>query len=295
VTPIVVEATRGDVVEASHRIHAVAVSDGRMVESCGDPLLVTFFRSSAKPIQALPVVRARPDLDDAEIAIACASHLHRPDQLEPVRRLLAKAGATEDDLECGPEPTRLEHTCSGKHAGMLLLSRERGWTQSGYGLADHPCQHAMLVEVAMAAEVDPARIPTASDGCGVVTHALTLERMGHAYSRFEQLDGGPRVAQAMRARPDLIRTPGWVDTELMRLGDGWIAKYGAEGLLCACSGGVGIVLKVEDGSPRPLRSAAAFFLAHLGFATGELAEAPVVNSRGEIVGELRVHQSAPAR
>jgi L-asparaginase II len=295
VTPIVVEATRGDVVEASHRIHAVAVSDGRIVESYGDPLLVTYFRSSAKPIQALPVVRARPDLDDAEIAIACASHLHRPDQLEPVRRLLTKAGATEDDLECGEEPTRLEHTCSGKHAGMLLLCRERGWTHSGYGLASHPCQHAMLVEVATATEVDPARIPTAADGCGVVTHALTLERMAHAYSRFEQRDAGPRVARAMRARPELIRAPGWVDTELMRLGDGWIAKYGAEGLLCASSGGVGIVLKVEDGSPRPLRSAAAAFLGRLGFTTGDLGDVRVLNSRGEMVGELRVHRTGTAR
>ena len=86
-----VEATRGDVVEARHRVHAVAVSDGTDRRVVRRPALVTFFRSSAKPIQALPVVRARPDLDDAEIAIACASHLHRPDQLEPVRRLLAKA------------------------------------------------------------------------------------------------------------------------------------------------------------------------------------------------------------
>ncbi|HLG07101.1 MAG TPA: asparaginase, partial [Gaiellaceae bacterium] len=73
--PIVVEATRGGVVEARHLVHAVAVSGGEIVEVAGDPALVTFLRSSAKPFQALPVVRARPDLDDAEVAIACASHL----------------------------------------------------------------------------------------------------------------------------------------------------------------------------------------------------------------------------
>ncbi len=120
---IVVEATRRGVVEARHQVHAVAVSDGTIVESCGDPGLVTYFRSSAKPLQALPLIRARPDLYDAEIAIACASHFHRPEQLDPVRSLLAKAGATEAELECGPEPTRLEHNCSGKHAAMLLLCR----------------------------------------------------------------------------------------------------------------------------------------------------------------------------
>ncbi len=152
-----IEARRGDVVEAWHRVHAVAVSDGKIVEACGDPQLLTYFRSSAKPIQALPIVRARADLDDAEIAIACASHLHRPDQLEPVRALLAKAAATEDDLECGPEPTRLEHNCSGKHAAMLLLCRERGWPSEGYRLASHPCQQAMLDEISRAAEVDAER------------------------------------------------------------------------------------------------------------------------------------------
>ena len=293
--PIVVEATRGDVVEASHRVHAVAVADGRIVESCGDPMLVTFFRSSAKPIQALPVVRARPDLDDAEIAIACASHLHRPDQLEPVRRLLTKAGATEDDLECGPEPTRLEHNCSGKHAAMLLLCRERGWSPHGYRLATHPCQEEMLAEIAAAVEADPSSLPTAIDGCGVVTHALSLERTAHAFSRLEALDGGARAADAMRSHPELIRGDGAADTELMRLGDGWVAKGGAEGLLCAGRDGLGIALKVEDGAQRPIRPGLASFLARLGFATGDLEDAPMENSRGERVGELRVHRTGTAR
>ena len=292
---IVVEAVRGDVVEARHRVHAVAVSDGKVVASCGDPSLVTYFRSSAKPLQALPVVRARPDLDDAEIAIACASHLHRPEQLEPVQRLLTKADATEDDLECGPEPTRIEHNCSGKHAAMLLLCRVNGWPAEGYRLASHPCQDAMLAEIAAAAELDPGAMPTAVDGCGVVTCALTLERMAHAFSRLESLEGGPRAAEAMRANPELIRGAGAPDTELMRLEDGWVAKGGAEGLLCAVRDGLGVALKVEDGAQRPLRSAVAELLQVLGLATGDLADAPIENSRGEVVGELRVHQTAATR
>ncbi|MBM2824025.1 MAG: Asparaginase, partial [Thermoleophilia bacterium] len=257
---IVVEATRASVVEARHHVHAVAVSGGKIVDSCGDPTLVTYFRSSAKPLQALPLTRARPDLDDAEIAIACASHLHRPEQLDPVRSLLAKAQATEDDLECGAEPTRLEHNCSGKHAAMLLLCRQMGWPTVGYRLAGHPCQTAMLAEVAAAAEVEPSSIPTAVDGCGVVTYALELERIAHAFSRLEVLEGGSRAADAMRAYPELIRGPGAADTELMRLGQGWVAKGGAEGLLCAVSrDGLGVALKVEDGSTRAVRSGLAAF------------------------------------
>src|SRR5512134_822037 len=244
VEPFVVEVVRGGVVEAQHRVHAVAVSGGAVVATRGDAELATLFRSSAKPIQALPVVRARPDLDDAEIAIASASHLHRPDQLEPVRSLLAKGNATEDDLECGPEPTRIEHNCSGKHAAMLALCRTMGWPTTGYRLAEHPCQAAMLVEVAGAAGVEPETIPTAVDGCGVVTYALRLERMALAFARLQSLDAGPRVADAMRAHPELIRGPGAAETELMRLGRGWVAKGGAEGLLCAaCADGLGLALK----------------------------------------------------
>ena len=282
-----VDVLRGDVVEARHRVHAVAVSSGAVVASRGDARLETLFRSSAKPLQALPVVRARPDLDDAEIAIASASHLHRPDQLEPVRRLLAKANATEDELECGREPTRIEHNCSGTHAAMLLLCRERGWPLDGYRLASHPCQQELLAEVAAAAEVDPASVPTAVDGCGVVTYGFTLERMAHAFVRLEQLDGGPRVADAMRARPELVRGDDAPDTELMRL-EGWVSKGGAEGLLCAARDGLGIALKVEDGAQRPLGPALAAFLDQLGLESGALADAPIENSRGEVVGVLSV-------
>jgi len=285
---IEVDVVRGDVVEARHRVHAVAVTGGEVVASRGDPELLTLFRSSAKPIQALPLAHLRPDLDDAELAIACASHLHRPDQLEAVRRLLAEADATEDDLECGPDPTRLEHNCSGKHAAMLLLCRLRGWPTEGYRLPSHPCQSAMLAEIAAAAEVDAESLPTAVDGCGVVTVGLTLERMARSFSRFEGLEGGRRVADAMRARPELVRGDGEPDTELMRLGDGWIAKGGAEGLLCAARHGLGVVIKAEDGAQRPLGPGLTAFLRELGFDVEGLADGDLRNSRGEVVGAIRV-------
>jgi L-asparaginase II len=268
VQPIVVVATRGGVVEARHRAHAVAVRDGAVVARAGDPELVAHFRSSAKPLQALPVVRARPDLDDVEVAIACASHLARPEQLDAVRALLAKAPAREEELECGPDPTRLVHNCSGKHAAMLALCRAKGWESSGYSLPDHPCQRTMLEEVAAAAEVAPDSIPTAVDGCGVVTFALTLERMAHAFSRLPELDGGRRVSAAMQAYPELIRGPLAADTMLMQAQHGWIAKGGAEGLLCAVSDdGLGLALKIEDGAVRAVRSALAAFLDRLGVET----------------------------
>ena len=136
---------RGGVEESRHRVHAVAVQDGAVVAAAGNPELVAFLRSSAKPFQALPLVQARDDLTSEEVAIASASHIASPEQLAAVRSLLAKAPATEDELECGPEPTRLEHNCSGKHAGMLAVCRAHGWESGGYRLDEHPVQRACRV------------------------------------------------------------------------------------------------------------------------------------------------------
>ncbi len=287
--PIVVEVRRNGVVEAAHRIHAVAVRAGEVVAAAGDPASTCFMRSSSKPLQALPLVRARDDLPDDELAIACASHHDTPEQVAAVRALLARAKATEADLELGLQegrpPQKIHHNCSGKHAGMLALCRARGWPAKGYHLPEHPVQRACHAAHAEAAEVEPEE--AASDGCGVVTFALPLERMAHAYSRLEALPGGDAVAAAMRARPDLVGGPDGADFFLMRAAPGWFAKGGAEGLLCAAGpDGIGVALKSEDGAGRGHRPALAAFLTRLGFDLAELAEVPVLNSRGERVGEV---------
>jgi L-asparaginase len=283
VEPIRVAARRGGVVESVHRVHAVAVRGDEVVESAGDASLVTFLRSAAKPIQAMPLARGRDDLDDRDLAIASASHLASEEQLEAVRALLAKAEATEDDLECGPyEGSKLKHNCSGKHAGMLALCRARGWPLEGYSKADHPCQQTMLAEVAAVAQVEAEEIATAVDGCGVVTFALSLRTMAEAFRRVEE-----PVTSAMRAHPELIRGPGAPDTELMRLHEGWTAKGGAEGVFCAAgSDGVGLALKVEDGQARAVGPALGAFLGRLGLDAGPFGPTELRNSRDDVVGEL---------
>jgi L-asparaginase II len=248
-------------------------------------------RSSSKPLQALPLARARDDLDERDLAIASASHLADEAQLAAVRALLAKAPAREEELECGPEgtpPSKLKHNCSGKHAGMLALCRAKGWRSEGYRLEGHRVQREMLAVHAEAAEVADDDIPSAVDGCGVLTFALPLERMAHAFARLERLEGGDRVSAAMRAHPDLIRGPLATDTRLMKALPGWIAKGGAEGLLCAAGAGLGVALKVEDGNGRALGPAAASFFAQLDLDLDALAVAPLENSRKERVGETRI-------
>jgi L-asparaginase II len=289
--PILVEVRRNGVVEAVHRVHAAAVRGGEVVAAAGDPSLTCFMRSSSKPLQALPLVRARDDLPDDELAIACASHHDTPEQVAAVRALLARAAATEDDLELGLQegrpPERVHNNCSGNHAGMLALCRARGWPTEGYHLPGHPVQQACLEVHAEAAEVEPGTLVTGTDGCGIVTFALTLERMAHALSRFESLQGGSRIAIAMRARPDLVGGPEGADYLLMRDASGWLAKGGAEGLLCAAGpDGIGVAIKTEDGAGRAHAPALAAFLEPLGVELPGLASRPVLNTRGERVGEI---------
>ena len=294
---IVVEVRRNGIVEAVHRVHAVAVRDGAVVAEAGDGPHACFLRSSSKPIQALPLARARDDLDDRDLAIASASHRATDDQIAAVRALLAKAPATEDDLELGPQAGRpagrIFNNCSGKHAGHArALPRARLGRPRATALRDTPCRRPASPRTPRRPRSIPRSSPTGVDGCGILTFALPLERMAYAFSRFEALPGAARVVDAMCAHPDLVGGPDGADFRLMRAAPGWFAKGGAEGLLCAGGpGGIGIALKSEDGSSRPLEPALAAFLGPLGVDLPGLAEVPIVNSRGERVGECVVNSS----
>jgi L-asparaginase II len=79
----------------------------------------------------------------------------------------------------------------------------------------------------------------------------------------------------------------------MQRAPGWFAKGGAEGLLCAGDGDLGVAVKSEDGSSRPLEPALAAFLGPLGIDLADLAITPVRNSRGDIVGELLYEPVTP--
>lgn len=286
--PISVVVERGSAEESWHRVHAVAVQDGQVRRAAGDPDLVTFMRSAAKPFQALPLALDEVDLTQAELAIACASHEAADEQLAAVRALLARGGFAEDDLECGEERgARIRHNCSGKHAGMLLRARRKGWPLPGYRLPHHPLQREMHEVVAAAVGIDPRDIRTGTDGCGIVAFAVPLRAIAVAFARLvrEELPGSAPVVAAMRSQPELIGGPNAADTALMQRLDGAVAKRGAEGLLCAAlPDGTGVAVKVEDGANRAALVAAAAF-----FGIPEHAEEPVYNSRGDRVGRIRIH------
>jgi L-asparaginase II len=283
--PLSVAVRRGTFVECVHEVHGVALRDGKTVAAFGDPALVASLRSAAKPIQALPLARACPELGDEELAIAAASHFGTERHIEAVRKLLAATGGREEELDCGmqegrpPEP--IYDNCSGKHAGMLAVCRAHGWPVEGYRHPDHPLQELLLAEVAAAAELSADEVGTGVDGCGVVAFAIPLERAALAYSRLEQLEGGDRVTAAMRAHPILVGGEGATDTTLMQEHAGVVAKGGAEGLFCASGGGMGLALKVGDGNPRALWPALAALGEPLGLPLEGFAEVAVPNRHGD--------------
>ena len=287
--PLVVEVTRGDVVEARHVLHAVVLRDEKVELVAGDAQHVTYLRSSAKPVQARPVVRARPDLDHEQIAVMCASHRSTPAQLAVVRRLLAAALATEEDLECGGAPTPIHHNCSGKHAGFLALCHAEEWPTKGYRRLEHPCQQAVVRELATLAGLDRGAMPVGVDGCGVPTFAMTLERAARVFARLGEGEEGRRVVAAMQAHPELLQGPVDADARLVERLDGWVAKGGAEGLFCAASAdGLAVALKCEDGSFRALATGFDHLLERLGVEAPRVERGIVESSRGKPVGTLRV-------
>ncbi|MGZ4333536.1 MAG: asparaginase [Gaiellaceae bacterium] len=262
-----VTVRRGDVVEAVHHVHVRSSAGAAHGED-----VHCFLRSSLKPIQAVPLLEGYDDLGDDELAIACASHQAEPAQLAAARKLLARAGASVEDLENGEQEGRPEgklgHNCSGKHAGMLAACRAHGWPLHPYRSPEHPLQHRVAQLVGETAD--------AIDGCGVPTFAMTLSRMCALF-----LTVPPRIRAAMAARPELVGGEGADDTDLMNARPGWFAKRGAEGLFCVSDGDVAWALKVEDGASRALRPA----LAQL-FGIDAFREVPVRNSRGEVVGSI---------
>lgn len=312
-----VELRRGDLTETVHRVHvAVVDADGALVARAGDPGLVTFWRSAAKPFQAMPIVADgaadRFDLSDAELALCCASHSSEPGQVEMVRALLEKIGCREDDLRCGPHTPLSEHiardyqarrvrltpvysNCSGKHTGMLALARHHGWPTADYHRLAHPVQQRCLEEVSRWTGLSADRIGTAVDGCGVVCYALPLKHMALAYAKLGTGDSS-RVVAAMLHHPELIAGERRPCTEMMSAFPGRvITKVGAEGVYCALlvREGLGVAVKVEDGHGAAAVLAMARTLEELSLRPQpeSVTARAVLNTRGEPVGEMRVFGS----
>lgn len=325
--PVLVEVTRGAVVESAHR-GAVSVfdADGKPVWEIGDTARPVFPRSAVKAIQALPLLESGAadayGFGDRELALACASHSGEPAHVELTQAMLAKAGLDKTALECGAHwpsshvatialaragsaPNPLHNNCSGKHAGFLCTCVHSGIAHGGYVKAGHALQEmvrdAMQSVTGAAHDVDHC----GTDGCSIPTYAVPLKSFALGFARMatgrgfapERAKAAKRLLSACMAEPFLVAGTGKADLALMRAAPGRIfVKTGAEGVYCAALPelGLGIALKCDDGASRASEVMIAAVLAKLlrsdealAAKLAELAHPPVESRIGAKVGLLR--------
>lgn len=331
--PVLVEVTRGTGVESRHRGHALIVdARGKVLAHWGDFDSLVFPRSAIKPIQALPLVESGAadafGLEEADLALACASHNGEPVHAERAAGVLAKIGCTVDDLECGSHapgdgdsaaaliaagaaPCPLHNNCSGKHVGFLAVARHKGEPTQGYVEFQHPVQQRWIGLLEQLSGQDLSAAPWGRDGCSIPTLALSLGGLAVAMARFADPDGLPearvraihRIRRAWGAHPYLVAGRNRFDTAVMEATGGRVqVKAGAEGVSCAClpEMGLGIAVKIEDGAERAASVAMAALLDHAGAFDAEararlaaLLEVPLTNRRGFTVGAVRTAPGFP--
>ena len=311
--PILVEVTRGALVESGHRgAVAIADADGRVLLALGDIERPLYPRSAVKALQALPLIESGAadafGLGAAELAIACASHSGEDAHIDAVRALLAKAGLDEQQLACGAHwpigerasrelmragksPTAIHNNCSGKHAGMLATAVHLGFDTSGYERPEHPVQQEIRRVISEVCGVELEGDDMGIDGCSVPTFALSLAAVATGFARLasgrglerERAKAARRLMDACFAAPDLVAGEGRFDTIVMRgLRGAAFVKGGAEGVHCAAlpALGIGIAVKVDDGTKRGAEMVLAILLAKL------VAGAEQVLA-GQLAGEMR--------
>jgi L-asparaginase II len=312
--PILVEVTRGELVESRHR-GAIAIADasGRLAWSCGDVERPIYPRSAVKMLQALALVESGAadayGLTEEELALACASHSGEPYHVAAVRGWLARTGLDESALACGAPTgpdgrplTRAHHNCSGKHTGFLTDARQLGVDPAGYGRPDHPVQRRVLATLAEMAGIERELMPVSIDGCTAPAIALPLRALATAIARIADPSGLPtvraaaarRLDAAVKAKPLYVAGTGRACTALILAARGSASvKTGAEGVFVgALSGlGLGIALKIDDGAPRASETVIAALLSALEVAPDvsvrPLSHGPILNSVNEVVGVRR--------
>ena len=323
-TPVLAEVWRGELLECVHRGTAVVCRpDGQIIDAWGDPTRRILPRSSCKMVQALPLVESgaadRAGLTDRHLAFACASHNGAAVHTDLADAWLADLGLGDDDLRCGTQipadeaarhglraantaPCQVHNNCSGKHSGMLTLSRDLGGG-SEYIELGHPVQQA--IQAATAETAGEELTGHAIDGCSAPNFVVTLQGLATAMAGFAapdqafsgaRVDAAARLRNAMMAHPVLVAGEGRACTDLMRAAAGKAAvKTGAEGVFCAILPelGLGIAIKIDDGSTRGSHAAIAALMARYGVLSMDdpvfksLADAPLLNRRNVDCGRIK--------
>jgi L-asparaginase len=301
-----VRLLREGIIESTHRVQAVVADNrGRALSMAGSPETATFVRSALKPFQALAVASSgaleRYNLTDRDLAIICSSHQGTVEQARQVFNILWRCDVDPSALQCPIPPgrrSRLEHNCSGKHAGMLAVCRQLNYPLSNYTQRNHPVQRLILGKIAELLRMPSEEIIYAHDDCGAPTYFMQLVQMATLYALLASGDNldMERIVRAMTHHPVMVSGEGQFDTELMRLATGeLVSKAGAEGIQCVArvGEGLGLAIKVEDGAKRAKHAVAIHILKQMGWITPAIAETLTETymtlgnfKRLEVVGDL---------
>ncbi len=315
---------RADAIESIHYGSAVVVdSNGHLLYRIGDPYMVTYFRSSSKPFQAIPVIESgaakRFNFTPKEIAIMAGSHSGEDFHIETVKQILDKIGLTPDHLQCGvhvphrytalnlvPEPgrefTQLEHNCSGKHAGMLAAAVHKGLTVEDYLSPEHLIQQMIKKALSDLCVYPEEKITVGIDGCSAPNFAMPIYNMALGFARFISPNSVAKdkakvysaISQAMMEYPEMVAGTQRFDTVAARTpGESMISKAGAEAIESFGFVGrkAGATLKITDGGTRALFPVATELLYKLGARSkcDELEKfhrPPITNFRNIEVGRI---------
>jgi len=277
---ILVKVYRNELVESIHRGSLAIVSkNGDLLYYVGDPYYVTYMRSSAKPLQAIPVVESgaleKYGINERELATIVASHNGENIHIEAVRSILNKIDLDETYLKCGihmpyseearkklilegKEATPVYNNCSGKHSGMLLLAKMKNYPFEKYYEPEHPVQKEILKTMRYITKYEGIKIGV--DGCGVPVFGMPLYNMALGFARLtnpedlerRKKEAVEKIVHAMQSYPENVAGTKRFDTDLMKTTRKVIGKSGAEGVYCvgALNKGIGIALKIDDGANR---------------------------------------------
>jgi L-asparaginase II len=316
---VIAETTRGGITESVHHGVVVAVdARGDIVASAGDPEQMVFFRSSAKPFQAIPVIESGAadafGFTPAELALCCASHEGSPAHQAQVLAMLAKLQLTPEALQCGcpltgdeeeaarialgqVERTPLQCDCSGKHAGMLATIAHESLSQDDYLDPQHPLQQRILGLMAEVMRVPADEIVLGIDGCSLPTFAAPVRAFATSYAALaapEQVPAGAgrehavalnRLREAMTAFPVNVSGEGNLVATIMEVSQGRIAaKSGAEGLICLAvpERDMGIAIRVADGTFRTHAVVVTSALEQLGILDDAMRQAILARHSPEL-------------
>ncbi len=299
---------RGSSVESMHRAHAsICDTKGRTLMKAGLCEYETFIRSALKPFQVLPFLSSgtseKYNLDNKTLALACGSHCGSAEQARTAFKLLWNADIHVKELKC-PIPkgkeSRLQHNCSGKHSAFLATCKKMNWDLNSYLMGHHPLQKEIFRRVSALLKIPAEELIAERDDCGAPTLLLRISQMAMLYAHLSRSDQPEfeKITRAMTQHPDLVAGEGCFDSELMKRGHKQIvSKGGSEGIQCIglLGEGIGLSIKVEDGSKRAKHAVAIHLLRQLEWITPsaieELDEIILQKKPGiyiEVEGKLKI-------